>query len=63
MKNASLNYDVKNLPRPFLPCLVVFLSFLLPFWIVGLVLRDAFLSWLCWIISGWYAGPLHSNED
>jgi hypothetical protein len=51
MKNASLNYDVKNLPTPFLSCLVVFLSFLLPFWIAGLVLRDAFLSWLCWTFT------------
>jgi sterol desaturase/sphingolipid hydroxylase (fatty acid hydroxylase superfamily) len=53
MKNASLNYDTKNLPTQFLPCLLVFLSFILPVCIAGLVLRDAFLSWLCWIISGW----------
>lgn len=53
MKNVSPIYYKENFLNRFLPCLLVFLAFITPIWIVAIVLQDMFLSWLCWIISGW----------
>nr|MBI1232106.1 hypothetical protein [Cytophagales bacterium] len=53
MRNTSLNSDTTTLPTRFIPCILVFIAFASPLWVAGIVLQDVFLSWLCWITSGW----------